>query len=45
MACVYDPRSGQKRQMNADRVLERGSAPEAIVAIKRRSDGYNFPDE
>ena len=31
--------------MNADRVLERASALATIVAIKRRSDGYNFPDE
>ena len=45
-ACAHDPRSGQERHMNAEGVLERGSAPAAtIVAIKRRSDGYKFPDE
>ena len=43
--CVHDPRSGQEQHMNADGVLKRGSAPAAIVAIKRRSDGYKFPDE
>ena len=31
--------------MSADGVLKRESAPAAIVAIKRQSDGYKFPDE
>ena len=44
-ACVHDPRSGQERHMNIDGILQRGSALAAIAAIKRRSDGYHFPDE
>ena len=31
--------------MNADGVIEGWSAPAAVVAIKRRSDGNRFPDE
>ena len=45
MASVHDPRSGQERHVNTDGVIQGWSAPAAVVAIKRRSDGYRFPDD
>ena len=45
MACAHDPRSVQERHVNADGVIKGWSAPAAVVAIKRRSDGYRFPDD
>ena len=45
MVYMHDPRYGQERHINADEVIEGGSALAAVVAIKRRSDGYTFPDE
>ena len=39
VACVHDPRSGQERHINADGVIKRGSAPAAVVAIRRRGGG------
>ena len=43
MACVHDPRSAQERHINADEVIDGGSAPAAVMAIKRRSGDYRFP--
>ena len=45
VACVHNPRSGQERPIKADGVIGGGSAPAAVVAIRRRGDGYTFPDE
>ena len=45
MGCVHDPRSGQERPINVNGVIKVGSAPAAVVAIRRRGDGDRFPDE
>ena len=45
MACVHDPRFGQERHINTDGVIEGGSAPAAVVAIRRQGDDDRFPDE
>ena len=45
MAYVHDPRSGQERHTNSGGVIEGGSAPAAVVAIRRRGDDDRFPDE
>ena len=43
MACEHDPRSAKEGHINADEVIDGGSAPAAVVATKRRSGGYRFP--
>ena len=45
VACVYDPRSGQERHINEERVNEGGSTPAAVVAISCGGDGDRFPVE
>ena len=45
VACVHDPRSGQARHINADGVMKGGSAPAAVMDIRRRGGGDRFPDE
>ena len=45
VACVHDPRSGQEWYINAVGVIERGSAPTAVVAISRGGGDDRFPEE
>ena len=45
VTCVHDSRSGQERHINADGVVKGGSAPAAVVAIRRRGGGDRFPNE
>ena len=42
---MHDSRSGQEWHINAGEVVKEGSAPAAVVAIRRRSDGDRFSDE
>ena len=41
-ACVHDSRSGQEWHINAGEFVKEGSAPAAVVAIGRRSNGDRF---
>ena len=46
VACMHNPRSSQERNMNADGVIERRSAPTAVGAIGHRGNhGDRLPDE
>ena len=45
VACVHDPRSGQERHINADGVIQGGSARAAVVSIRRRGDDDRFSEE
>ena len=45
VACVHDPRSGQERHMNTDRVIKGQPAATAVVAIRRLGDADKFPEE
>ena len=45
MARVHDPRHDQERHINADGVIKGGSAPAALVAIRRRGGGDMFQDK
>ena len=45
VACVYDPRPGQKVHIDADAVIEEGSALTIRVFISCRGDENRFADE
>ena len=45
VACVHDPRSSQKRHIDADGVIKGGSARTAKRSISCRSDDNGFADE
>ena len=45
VACVHDPRSGQKRYTDADEVIEGGSARTVKRSISCRNDGNRFAGE
>ena len=40
---VHDSRSGQKRPIDADGIVEGGSAPAAVVAIRRGGNDDRGP--
>ena len=45
MACAHDPRWGQEWHIDEDGGIKKGSAPAAVVGIRRRGGGDRFPNE